>query len=81
MVGDAFTKLKDIGEDFNYVFATARHISAKIREELKAVDHEQWAALPAEREVVEPATREKAKSKTRKVAAGFAIRDFLSSTD
>ena len=78
MVGDVFTKLKDIGEDFNYVFATSRHISAKIREELKAVDHEQWAALPAEREVVEPATREKAKSKTRKVAAGFAIRDFLS---
>ena len=34
LVGDAFTKLKDVGEEFNYIFATARHISAKIREQL-----------------------------------------------
>ncbi len=77
LVGEAFSTLKDIGEEFNYVFATARHISAKIREELKAVDYEQWEALPAEREVVEPVTREKGKHKSRKVAAGFDIKDFL----
>lgn len=77
LVGEAFSTLKDIGDDFNYVFATARHISAKIREELREVDYEQWAALPAEREVVEPVTKEKGKTKSRKVAAGFDIKDFL----
>jgi len=76
MVGEAFTTIKDVGEEFNYVFATARHISAKIREELKTVDYEQWAALPVERAVEE--TKEKPKTKTRKVAAGFDIKDFLS---
>src|SRR4029077_6597641 len=50
MVGEAFTKLKDIGDEFNIVFSTARHISAKIREELKTVDSEQWVTLPVERE-------------------------------
>ncbi|HEY6766532.1 MAG TPA: AAA family ATPase [Candidatus Sulfotelmatobacter sp.] len=77
MVGEAFTTLKDIGEEFNYIFATARHISAKIREELRAVDYEQWAALPVERTIDEPVTREKTKNKTRKVADGFDIKDFL----
>lgn len=77
MVGDAFKTLKDVGEDFNYVFATARHVSAKIREELKEVDPEQWAALPVEHEVAETVSREKSKSKSRKVAAGFDIKDFL----
>jgi hypothetical protein len=77
MVGEAFTALKDIGDDFNYIFATAKHISAKIREELKAVDHEQWLALPKERETEEPVTREKGKTKTRKVVKDFDIKDFL----
>jgi nitroreductase len=77
MVGDAFKALKDVGEEFNYVFATARHISAKIREELKAIDPEQFASLPAEREVAEPVSREKSKTKSRKVASGFDIKDFL----
>jgi hypothetical protein len=77
MVGEAFTGLKDIGDDFNYIFATARHISAKIREELKAVDHEQWLALPKEREVQEAVSREKSKTKTRKVVKDFDIKDFL----
>ncbi|MHB8218168.1 MAG: AAA family ATPase [Candidatus Sulfotelmatobacter sp.] len=77
LVGDAFTNLKDVGEDFNYIFATARHISAKIREELKTVDLEQWASLPAEREPVETVTREKSKTKTRKVHKEFNIKDFL----
>jgi hypothetical protein len=77
MVGEAFTKLKDVGEEFNYIFATARHISAKIREELATIDPEQYAALPAEREPVEPLSRDKAKHKTRKVVAGFDIKDFL----
>jgi len=77
MVGEAFTTLKDVGEEFNYVFATARHISAKIREELATIDPEQWAALPDERKIVEPVTREKAKHKTRKVAGGFDVKDFL----
>jgi RecA-family ATPase len=76
-VGEAFADLKDVGDDFNYVFATAKHISAKIREELKTVDPDQWAALPAEREPVEPVTREKSKTKTRKVVKDFDIKDFL----
>jgi hypothetical protein len=77
MVGEAFKELKDVGDDFNYIFSTAKHISAKIREELKAVDHEQWLALPKEREVQEVVSRDKSKTKTRKVVAGFDIKDFL----
>ena len=77
MVGEAFKGLKNVGDDFNYIFATARHISAKIREELKTVDPDQWALLPAEREPVELVTREKSKTKTRKVVADFNIKDFL----
>jgi hypothetical protein len=76
MVGDAFTKLKDVGDEFNYIFATARHISAKIREELKGVDNEQWAHLPQEREQ-EPEQREKTKQKTRKLHPDFNLEDFL----
>jgi AAA domain-containing protein len=52
-------------------------IGSNRKSRLKAVDYEQWAALPAERELVEPVTREKGKHKTRKVAAGFDIKDFL----
>lgn len=74
---EGFTALKDVGEEFNLVFATARHVSSKIREQLKEVDPEQWAALPVEHEPVETVGREKAKHKTRKVAAGFDIKDFL----
>ena len=77
MIGEAFTTLRDIGDDFNYVFATARHVSAKIREELKTLDREQWESLPVEREPVEPVTKEKGKHKTRKIVAGFDIKDFL----
>lgn len=77
MVGEAFTTLRDVGEDFNYIFATARHISAKIREELKTVDNEQWVALPKEREIQEAVSREKSKTKTRRVVAGFDIHEFL----
>lgn len=77
-VGLGFSTLKDVGEDFNYIFATARHISAKIREELKQIDYDQWAALPAERVVAEENTREKSKTKTRKVVKGFDLHDFLS---
>ena len=77
MVGEAFRQLKDVGDDFNYIFATARHISAKIREELREVDYEQWASLPAEREHTEVVTREKSKTKTRKVVKDFDIKDFL----
>jgi putative DNA primase/helicase len=78
MVGDAFKTLKDIGEEFNYIFATARHISAKIREELRTIDYEQWAALPAERVVTQEAvTADKTKIKTRKLHKDFVIADFL----
>jgi putative DNA primase/helicase len=79
MVGTApdFNKLGDWNGQTNYVYSDAKRISAKIREELKAVDPEQWAALPKEREPVESVTREKSKTKTRKVAAGFDIKDFL----
>lgn len=79
MVGEAFTKLKDIGDDFNYIFATAAHISAKIREELKEVDYEQWVKLPEERAQVQvpvPALS-KPKTKSRKVCKDFDLKDFL----
>lgn len=76
-VGEAFKVLKDVGDEFNYIFATARHISAKIREELKEVDYEQWASLPAEREHTEVVEREKSKTKSRKVHKDFDIKDFL----
>jgi hypothetical protein len=76
MVGEAFKAIKDVGDEFNYIFATARHISAKIREELKEVDYEQWAALPQEREPVEK-QREKSKTKSRKLHPDFNLEDFL----
>jgi hypothetical protein len=76
MVGEAFTTLKDIGDEFNYIFATARHISAKIREELKGVDYDQWAKLPLER-AQEAEHKEKTKSKTRKLHKDFNLEDFL----
>jgi hypothetical protein len=79
-VGDAFKLLKDVGEEFNYIFATARHISAKIREELKAIDPEQWEKLPAEREVIE-VSREKTKVKSRKLHKDFNLEDFLKHYD
>ena len=79
MVGDAFLTLKDIGEEFNYIFSLARHISAKIREELRIIDYEQWAALPAERvqTAEEVTSREKTKVKTRKLHKDFKLEDFL----
>lgn len=76
IVGAAFTTIKDVGDEFNYIFATARHISAKIREELKDIDYEQWKALPDER-VEHEATREKAKAKTRKLHKDFNLEDYL----
>jgi P4 family phage/plasmid primase-like protien len=76
MVGDAFSALKDVGDEFNYIFATARHISAKIREELQLVDPEQWAALPAEREP-KAGPREKSRHSTRKLHPEFNLEDFL----
>jgi hypothetical protein len=78
MVGDAFRELKDVGDDFNYIFATAAHISAKIREELKTVDHEQWLALPVEREQHEPATARKKEGPQRPRHADFDMVEFLS---
>lgn len=77
MVGEAFTTLKDIGDGFNFVFSQAAHFSAKIKEELRTIDPEQWAALPAEREVVETDTREKPKTKSRKLHKDFNLEDFL----
>jgi P4 family phage/plasmid primase-like protien len=78
VVGSAFDTIKDVGEEFNYCFATARHISAKCREELKQVDYEQWAMLPVERVV--PGAEEpkrKVSVKTRKMHKDFDIYDFL----
>jgi len=77
LVGPAFNILKDVGDDAQYVCSTAAHISAKIREELQAIDPDQWSRLPAEPEKKKTETREKAKTKTRKVLAGFDIKDFL----
>ena len=79
LVGQAFSQIRDLGDDFNLVFATAAHTSAKMREELQAIDPEQFAKLPAEpvRKTTQP--REKAKTKTRKVVDGSDIKDFLHS--
>jgi putative DNA primase/helicase len=77
LVGDAFNTIRDVGEDFNYVFATAAHISAKCREELRTVDYEQWAKLPAEPRRDDAGPREKPKVKTRKVCKDFDIKDYL----
>jgi hypothetical protein len=78
LVGEAFSTIRDLGEDFNLVFATAAHISAKCREELKVVDPEQWAKLPVEpvRKNAEP--REKSKTKSRKRHPDFNMEEFLS---
>lgn len=78
MVGEAFNQIKDIGDEFNYIFSTARHISAKIREELKKVDYEQWADLPEEHQPKqEDVQRDKTKVKTRKLHQDFKIEEFL----
>lgn len=77
MVGDAFKQVKDVGDEFNYIFSTARHISAKIREELKVIDPEQWSELPEEREHKEEVKREKQTTKTRKLHQDFKLEEFL----
>jgi putative DNA primase/helicase len=76
MVGEAFTKLKDWNGQGNYVFSDAKRISAKIREELKEIDAEQWEKLPPEREQAEPVTREKSKTQ-RKRHKDFNLQHFL----
>ena len=80
MVGTApdFNKLGDWNGQTNYVYSDAKRISAKIREELKEIDPEQFATLPVEREVQEVVSREKSKTKTRKVVKDFDIKDYLS---
>lgn len=75
VVGEAFSTIKDVGDEFNYIYSTARHISAKCREELASVDPEQYTKLPAERPVEEK--REKSKTKSRKLHPEFDIEDFL----
>jgi len=77
MVGEAFSQLKDVGDEFNYIFATARHASAKIREELATVDPEQHAALPIEAAQADDGVKEKPKQKTRKLHPDFSLEDFL----
>ena len=55
----------------------AAHICAKIREELKGVDYEQWAKLPAE-PVKKPAkSREKASDKKKQRHNDFNMEEFL----
>jgi|GEM_PF-2079785 len=77
-VGEAFSIIRDVGDDFNLVFSTAAHISAKCREELEGIDAEQWAKLPAE--PVKKATRErvKANDKKRQRHPDFNMEEFLS---
>jgi hypothetical protein len=76
VVGDAFSTIRDVGDDFNLVFATAAHISAKCREELKTIDPDQWSKLPAE-PVRAKVEKEKAKTKSRKLHKDFKLEDFL----
>ena len=76
VVGEAFSTIKDVGDEFNYIYSTARHISAKCREELASIDPEQHAKLPTEREPVAEQS-EKAKTKSRKLHPEFDIEDFL----
>jgi len=77
LVGPAFNTLRNVNGEFDYIFATAAHISAKIKEELKTIDPDAWAALPAEHEQAEPTTREKSKTQQRKRHAYFNPAVFL----
>jgi hypothetical protein len=78
VVGEAFNTIRDVGEDFNYIFATAAHISARCREELETIDPEQWTKLPPE--TVRKATnqRVKANGKQRQRHPAFNMEEFLS---
>jgi P4 family phage/plasmid primase-like protien len=77
VIGQAFSTIRDVGEEFNYVFSTAAHISAKCREELATIDPDQYVKLPAE--PVKKATRERAKptEKKRQRHADFNMEEFL----
>ena len=78
VVGEAFNTIRDVGEDFNYIFATAAHISARCREELETIDPKQWTKLPPE--TVRKATnqRVKANGKQRQRHPAFNMEEFLS---
>ena len=71
----AYDTLRDVGSDFNYIFATAGHTSAKIREELEGVDRIQWDHLPPEHPDLQE-TREKPKHKTQIVCKDFDVKDL-----
>lgn len=77
VVGEAFSTIRDIGEDFNVVFAIAAHISAKCREELATVDPEQFAKLPAEPVKKAEKKREKSSDKKRQRHPDFNMEEFL----
>lgn len=78
LVGSAFSTIKDISSDGDYVFSTANHISAKCREELEKVDYEQWAALPPEPVRTKANDEgEKQQKKTRKLHPDFKLEEFL----
>ena len=78
VVGPAFSTIKDVGNDGDFVFSQAAHISAKCREELEEVDPEQYVKLPVE--PVKKATKERAKSndKKRQRHPDFSMEEFLS---
>jgi hypothetical protein len=77
VVGEAFSTVRDIGDEFNYIFSTAAHISAKCREELATLDPEQHAKLPAE--PVKKAAKPRAKSgDKRQRHPDFNMEEFLS---
>ena len=79
---EPYTTLRNVGKDFNYIFATAGATNAKLREELKEIDPEQWAVLPVEKNIQELTEQagvyqEKQKHKTRVVKKDFDLRDYL----
>jgi hypothetical protein len=78
VVGEAFSTIKDVGDDFNYIFATAAHISAKCREELATIDPEQYAKLPAEPVKKAAKSRIKSRDKKKQRHPDFNMEAFLS---
>ena len=62
---EPYTTLKDVGKDFNYIFATAGATNAKMREELKEIDPEQWAKLPLKRTFKSLPSRPESTKKSR----------------
>jgi len=76
-VGKAFSQVRDIGRDGDFVFSMAAHISAKCNEELRSIDPELWEKVGVKKpgpNKKEPAARS---SKVRQRHPEFSMGDYL----